>query len=181
MPEVPGIGDMPGAAGVLMTVETLVQGVVEKPVTGTPCIAGLSPGIPISVAPSGMPVRFDPDAKPGMALGWTVLDAVPDAPEPQLVPVVELDADPPPSNGKLNPAASVSIPDIPVEAAAMPEQFALASGLSPTVFNSVAPIGIPPGPEGALAVVDPTEDIVPTGDVTPMPPVPMLVPPIGLT
>jgi hypothetical protein len=127
--------------------ETLEAGAVTN---------GLSPGMPSSVAPSGMalPAPADPDVVDADA---PAPEAPLDPPEPQSVPGVEFDTDPPPSKVELDPA-------VPPVVVAAPEHVAApAGGLSPPIFSSVAPRGISAG-DG-----DPAEFGEPSGDVTPIP------------
>jgi hypothetical protein len=109
----------------------------EQAVLGT---AGLSPGVPSSVEPSGTAPLVDPDVEP---VPDVAAPGEPDAPEVQPVAV---DAIPPPSKLELDPTV--------VE---VPEQ------LSPPESSSVAPSGIPPGIDGWL------ESGEPSGDVAPIP------------
>jgi hypothetical protein len=100
--------------------------------------AGLSPGVPSSVEPSGTALLVDPGVEltPDVAaLGE------PDAPEVQPVAV---DVIPPPSKLELAPTV--------VE---VPEQ------LSPLESSSVAPSGIPPGIDGWLESDELSGDVVP--------------------
>jgi hypothetical protein len=172
---VPVVGDVPG------------QGVAEMLGSGMPMVV-LSPGVPTSVAPSGivLPLPMVPSPSPAAGL-IAVPDAVPPVPIAaglHVVAIDEPDIAPPPSKVELDPAIPVPViipvldpeiplldvvmpvlePAIPVLDVAVPEHnVPLASGLSPPVLSSVAPSGMPIGPDAALKF------IVPSGDVAPMP------------
>jgi hypothetical protein len=165
---VPVIVDVPG------------QGVAEMLGIGTPMVV-LSPGVPTSVAPSGIVLPLPMVPSPSPAAGViAVPDAVPLVPVAAGLHVLATD-EPPPSKVELDPA--IPVPDviipvldpeiplldvvIPVLEPAVPAMLGhnvpLASGLIPPVLSSVAPSGMPTGPAGALKF------IVPSGDVAPMP------------
>jgi hypothetical protein len=173
---VPVVGDVPG------------QGVAEMLGSGMPMVV-LSPGVPTSVAPSGIVLPLPMLPSPSPAAGViAVPDAVPPVPVAaglQVLAIDEPDIVPPPSKVELDPAMPVPdviipvldpeipLPDvvipvlepaIPVLDVAVPaHNVPPASGLSPPVLSSVAPSGMPMGPDGALKF------IVPSGDVAPMP------------
>lgn len=92
--------------------ETPGQGVVETVGSGRD-IDGLSPGVPTSVEPSGIPLRVDPGANPAVAGVAAAPSELPDALEPQVVAIVEFELDPPPSNVKLGPAIPVLVVAVP--------------------------------------------------------------------
>jgi hypothetical protein len=114
----------------------------------------LSPGVPRSVAPSGMPEpTTDPD-DPGMAPTTPDIDPAPkapvfEAPEPQLFER----PDPPPSKAAFEPAFGHGI----------------ISGLTPGVLISVEPSGMPPRPEEVELDEELSVDGTFSGDVAPMP------------
>lgn len=127
------------------------------PGAGMP-IDGLIPGLSSSVAPSGIvvvvPVPGTPSPEAGVfAMPGEVLVAL----VPQLVPIPELENVPPPSKGPLDPEEPL-LDIAPVAHCVTP-----GSGLVPPVSISVAPSGIPTGPDGALKFA------LPSGDVAPMP------------
>jgi hypothetical protein len=109
----------------------------------------LSPGVPRSVVPRGMPeLSVDPAVNP-------MIDAVePDGvevPNEALVvaePHAEDAVEPPPSNAAL----------------AVVFGHGIWSGLNPVGLSSIAPSGIPPEVE----VEDGSESVVPSGEVAPM-------------
>lgn len=165
------------------------QGVAETLGTGMPTVV-LSPAVPNSVAPSGIvpPPPADPRLRP--VVGVTPMPgplaaALPVAFEPQELPMMEPNVVPPPSNEELDPVMPVFEPAMlvpepitpvldpvipvldpvmPVLVVGAPKQGVVpASGLIPPGLSSVAPSGIPTGPDGALKF------IVPSGDVAPMP------------
>ena len=119
---------------------------------------GLSPGPPISVAPSGMvpPFKVNPGPRPGVDSG----EAMPaDAGGPEAEPhgpavsmPVAGPIDPPPSN--VEPVPAVGDESVPVAAH--------GSGLRPPGSISVAPRGIP------LCSVGNAEPRLPSGDVAPI-------------
>jgi hypothetical protein len=156
--------------------------VVEGPGQGTAVtlgvvrgVVGLSPALPSSVAPSGIaPLIVDPAVNPVLVDPALIVPMPVDAPatpsalpavvEPQPVEVIEFDTEPPPSNVDIDPDIPVVDPDSPV--LVVPVEIhgvVLIMGLSPPVFSSVVPSGIPVPCEGAL------EDVAPRGDVAPMP------------
>jgi hypothetical protein len=108
----------------------------------------LSPGVPRSVAPSGMPEPlFDPAIRPDVNV--LELDAVAEPPNELFAvaePQPEERLEPPPSNWALETVFG----------------HGMTSGLSPGGFSSVAPSGMVPEGE------DESES-VPSGDVMPMP------------
>jgi hypothetical protein len=108
----------------------------------------LSPGVPRSVAPRGMPEPlFDPAIKPDVnALELDAAAEPPNEPFAVAEPQPEERLEPPPSNWALETVFG----------------HGMTSGLSPGGFSSVAPSGIVP--EG-----DESESVVPSGDVMPMP------------
>ena len=166
---VPVIVDVPG------------QGVAEMLGGGTPMVV-LSPGVPTSVAPSGIVLPLPMVPSPNPAAGViAVPDAVPPVPVAaglQVLAIDEPDIVPPPSKVELDPAIPLPVADIPVPPADIPVPTAdipvldvavpahnvpPASGLTPPVLSSVAPSGMPTGPDGPLKF------IVPSGDVAPRP------------
>jgi hypothetical protein len=167
---VPVIADVPG------------QGVAEMLGSGTPMVV-LSPGVPTSVAPSGIVLPLPMVPSPSPAAGVIAVPAeVPPVPVAAGTHALPTDA-PPPSKVEveLDPAMpepdviipvigpEIPLPDvvIPVLEPAVPATLGHnvppASGLIPPVLSSVAPSGMPAGPDGALKF------IVPSGDVAPMP------------
>jgi hypothetical protein len=147
-------------------VEAVPQGDVVTPGAGMP-IVGLIPGLSSSVAPSGIvvvvPVPGTPSPEAGVfAMPGEVLVAL----VPQLVPIPELENVPPPSKGPLDPEEPL-LDIAPVEPlldiAPVAHCVTPGSGLVPPVSISVAPSGIPTGPDGALKFA------LPSGDVAPMP------------
>jgi hypothetical protein len=122
------------------------------------------------VAPSGIVLR--PLVLPDPASGVIAEPdepppALPVAPEAQVL-VVEPDITPPPSKEVLDP--DIPVPDIPVLDPEVPvlvvvaHDVVLESGLNPPPSSSVAPIGMPTGPDG-----EELKFIEPAGDVAPMP------------
>jgi hypothetical protein len=92
--------------------------------------------------------------------------------------MIEPSGAPPPSKVDIDPATPLPIADIPVPVADIPvvdpavppleaavpvHNVPPASGLIPPLLSSVAPSGMPTGPDGELKF------IVPSGDVAPMP------------
>lgn len=132
------------------------DGAVEgrQGVTLGTAVVWLSPGVPRSVAPSGIPEpTTDPD-DPGMVPPAPYIDAaleppVFEAPEPQLFERF----DPPPSNAAFELAFG----------------HGMISGLTPGVLISVEPSGMPPRPEEAELDVEPPADGTFSEDVAPMP------------
>jgi hypothetical protein len=131
---------------------------------------GLSPALPISVAPMGRPTG--PTGDPGDAVPAVAAAALPiEAHGPDVLAVVPPPATPapmppPPGLAPMPPPSNVVLPEAPVvalvtaaDAAAAdnaPEMMALAPG----VASSVAPKGIRVGPTGPAGPM-------PSGDVTP--------------
>jgi hypothetical protein len=158
-PNVPVIVDGPG------------QGVAEMLGSGTPMVV-LSPGVPTSVAPSGIVLAPLVVPSPSPAEGVVAAPCeVLVAPVLQVLAIDEPDVAPPPSKVELAPAIPVPDGVIPEPVPAVPmldvpvpgHNVPPASGLIPPVLSSVAPSGMPTGPDGALKF------IVPSGDVAPMP------------
>jgi hypothetical protein len=169
---VPVVGDVPG------------QGVAEMLGSGTPIVV-LSPGVPTSVAPSGIVAPLPTVPSPNPAAGVIAVPGevplVPVAAGLQVLATDEPDIAPPPSKVELDPAIPVPDvvipvlgPEIPLPDAVVPmlepavpaglaHNVPPASGLIPPLLSSVAPSGMPTGPDGALKF------IVPSGDVAPMP------------
>jgi hypothetical protein len=155
---VPVVGDVPG------------QGVAEMLGSGTPIVV-LSPGVPTSVAPSGIVAPLPTVPSPNPAAGVIAVPGevplVPVAAGLQVLATDEPDIAPPPSKVELDPAIPVPDVVIPVLGPEIPAGLAHnvppASGLIPPLLSSVAPSGMPTGPDGALKF------IVPSGDVAPMP------------
>ena len=114
-------------------------------------VVWLSPGVPRSVAPSGMP---EPTTS-GPVTGPFDPETVPPAPEPLLLKEVEpqlLDRpDPPPSKAEFELVLGHGI----------------ISGLTPGVLISVEPSGIPPRPDELNEELP--EEGAPSGEVGPMP------------
>jgi hypothetical protein len=171
----PGIPVAPGSvADVPVIIEVPGQGtaVTLGVVRG---VVGLSPALPSSVAPSGMaplivepavnPVLVDPALIAPMPVDEPATpSALPAVVELQPVEVIEFDTEPPPSNVDIDPDVPVVDPDIPVPVVpVVMHGVVLIVGLSPPVFSSVAPRGIPVPCKGTL------EDVAPRGDVAPMP------------
>jgi len=151
-------------------------------------IIGLTPALPISVAPSGIvpPLSVDPAFAAGFASG----DAIP---VDDVVPVVEaqeldmiavpygklpaaIPVNPPPSKLELAPAVAepaICAGAVPVEEPIIPTQFAplpvTGMGLRPPGFISVAPSGIP---AADAAEVEPG---MPRGDVAGIPGAPIVL------
>jgi hypothetical protein len=122
-------------------------------VTPGTIVAWLSPGVPRSAAPSGIPEPTTDPNDPGVAPPGPDIDVAPEAPvlevpEPQLCDRF----DPPPSN------------------AAFELEFGhgAISGLTPGVLISVEPSGMPPRPEVELDE-ELFADGTFSGDVAPMP------------
>jgi hypothetical protein len=173
---VPVVGVVPG------------QGVAEMLGSGTPMVV-LSPGVPTSVAPSGivlpLPIVPIPNPAAGVIAVPGEVPVVPVTAGLQLLASDEPNIAPPPSKVELDPAMPVPDvvipvpePDVTPPEAVMPvlepavpvldvavpaHKVPPASGLSPPLSSSVAPNGMPTGPDGPL------EFIVPSGDVAPMP------------
>src|SRR5580704_3762415 len=175
MPGIPVVPDTPSVADVPVIVEVPGQGtaVTLGVVRG---VVGLSPALPSSVAPRGMaPLIVDPAVKsvvlvdPALMVPMPVDEpatpsALPAVVELQPVEVIEFDTEPPPSNVDIDPDIPVVDPDVPVLVVpALIQGVVLIVGLSPPVFSSVAPNGIPVPCEGAL------DDVAPRGEVAPMP------------
>jgi hypothetical protein len=170
--------------GVPVIVDVPGQGVAEMLGSGTPMVA-LSPGVPTSVAPSGIALPPAAVPIPNPAEGVTAVPAAaPVVPAPVAAGTQAPATDaPPPSKVEvgLDPATPVPdvivpvigpeipLPDVVIPAlepavpATLGHKVPPASGLSPPVLSSVAPSGMPSGPDGALKF------IVPSGDVAPMP------------
>ena len=138
---------------------------------------GLTPALPISTEPNGIPVRAAPPGDLGDVAAddeALLLELVPHVPEvaapPGNVPVPA--PSPPPSKFVLEPDIPddglpiakhvVLFPVIPIVAA--------AAGLSPGDASSVAPMGIPAGGTGEPAAK-------PSGEVAPIPGVGLPIPP----
>jgi hypothetical protein len=138
---------------------------------------GLTPALPISTDPNGIPVRAAPPGEVGDVAAddeALLLELVPHVPEvaapPGNVPVPA--PSPPPSKFVLEPDIPddglpiakhvVLFPVIPIVAA--------AAGLSPGDASSVAPMGIPAGGTGEPAAK-------PSGEVAPIPGVGLPIPP----
>jgi hypothetical protein len=148
VPNVPIIGEMP---------EQAMLG-------GT--IAGLSPGVPSSVEPSGTPTFVDPGVNP-VIVEPAVVDVAtpgdPDAPEAQLVEIVGLNIEPPPSKVEFDPTVAGLV------VAVLEQGVVLAVGLSPPELSSVAPSGmLPLGRDGVLESDEPSGDVIPIPGVAPM-------------
>jgi hypothetical protein len=151
-------------------------------------IIGLTPALPISVAPSGMvpPFSVDPAFAAGFASGDAIpvdgvvpvveaqeLDtiAVPDGKLPAATPV-----NPPPSKLELAPVVAdpaICAEEVPVEEPIIATQFeplpAIGRGLRPPGFISVASSGIPAGDPAEV------EPGIPNGDVVGIPGVAIVV------
>jgi|ERR1700733_3795741 hypothetical protein len=117
-------------------------------------VVWLSPGVPRSVAPSGMPEPTTDPGDPGMAPPTPDIDAAPAAPvfevpEPQLFDRV----DPPPSKAAFELAFGQG----------------MISGLTPGVLISVEPSGMPPRPGEVELDEELFADGTFSGDVAPMP------------
>jgi hypothetical protein len=138
---------------------------------------GLTPALPISTEPNGIPVRAAAPGDVGDVAAddeAPLLELVPHVPEvaapPGNVPVPT--PSPPPSKVVLEPDIPndglpmtkhvVPFPVIPIVAA--------AAGLSPGDASSVAPMGIPAGGTGEPAAM-------PSGEVAPIPGVGLPIPP----
>jgi len=155
----PGIVDVPG------------QGMSETLGTGTPTGA-LTPGEASSVEPSGIVLPPGPVPSPSPEEGVAAMLGEPAAaPEGHVLPIIEPSGAPPPSKLDIDPVTPLPVADIPVVDPAVPPLEAAvpvhnvppASGLVPPLLSSVAPSGMPIGPDGPLKF------IVPSGDVAPMP------------
>jgi hypothetical protein len=174
MPGTPVVPDIPSVPDVPVIIELPGQGtaVTLGVVRG---VVGLSPALPSSVAPSGIaPLIVDPAVNPVLVdpafIAPMPVDdpaipsALPAVVELQPVEVIEFDIEPPPSNVDIVPDIPIVDPDVPVLVVpALIHGVVLIMGLSPPVFSSVAPSGIPVPCDGAL------EDVAPRGDVAPMP------------
>src|SRR3984893_9153827 len=139
---------------------------------------GLTPALPISTEPNGIPVRAAPpgdadDVAPGNEA--LLVELVPQAPDVAALPGNDVPAPvpvPPPSKVVLEPDIPgdglpivkhvVLFPVIPIAAA--------AAGLSPGDASSVAPMGIPAGETGEAGAM-------PSGEVAPIPGVGLPIPP----
>jgi hypothetical protein len=169
----PGIVDVPG------------QGMSETLGTGTP-MGALTPGEASSVEPSGIVLPPGPVPSPSPEEGVAAMLGEPAAaPEGHVLPIIEPSGAPPPSKVDVDPVTPLPVADIPVPVADIPVPVAdipvvdpavppleaavpvhnvpPASGLVPPLLSSVAPSGMPTGPDGELKF------IVPSGDVAPMP------------
>jgi hypothetical protein len=169
----PGIVDVPG------------QGMFETLGTGTP-MGALTPGEASSVEPSGIVLPPGLVPSPDPEEGVTAMLGEPAAvPEGHVLPIIEPSDAPPPSKVDIDPATPLPVADIPVPVADIPvpvvdipvvdpavpplevevpvHSVPPASGLIPPLLSSVAPSGMPTGPDGELKF------IVPSGDVAPMP------------
>jgi hypothetical protein len=148
VPNVPVVGEMPEQATLGAT------------------IAGLSPGVPSSVEPSGTPTPVDPGANPVIvepAVVDVAMPGDPDAPEAQLVEIVGIEIDPPPSKVEFDPTVCGLV------VAVLEQGAVLAVGLNPPESSSVAPSGIlPPGSDGALESNEPSGDVIPIPGVAPI-------------
>jgi hypothetical protein len=126
----------------LLVADIPLQGATETPGTG---IVWLSPGMPRSVAPSGMP---EPEPDPTMAAFVSAAVEVVPIALPVLAELHAVDVDmPPPSNDVL----------------ALVLGHGVVSGLMPVWLSSVAPNGMLP-----IAGAG-SESVVPKGEVAPMP------------
>jgi len=139
---------------------------------------GLTPPLPISKEPKGIPVRATPPGVVGDVAAKDeplLLEVVPLVPDIEVLPDIDAPAPipiPPPSYVVVAP----DIPDIglPIAEPIVPEPvipiMPLGSGLSPGEVSSVAPRGIP---VGGTAEPGP----MPSGDVAPMLGVRLPIPP----
>ena len=131
---------------------------------------GLTPGLPISTEPNGIPVRA---AVPGDVDGIAPVD---EALLLELVPqIAELPGNEVPIPTPIPPPSYVLEPDIPDAGLPVAEQVMpapanpvvpLVAGLIPDVASSVAPIGIPVGETGE-------PEAMPSGEVAAIPGVPI--------
>ncbi|MBO0759247.1 MAG: hypothetical protein J2P54_25690, partial [Bradyrhizobiaceae bacterium] len=96
--------DAPAVANVPVMDEIPVQGVLE--IVGA---AGLSPGVPSSVEPSGTAPLADPGVKPVIVEPVAEVAALGEPEAPEVQPVVGVDIVPPPSKLELDPAV-VAVP-----------------------------------------------------------------------
>src|SRR5580704_14836508 len=133
---------------------------------------GLTPALPISTEPNGIPVRGRPPGDVGDVVAL-VLELVPQAPDIAALPGSDVPVPvPPPSKVVLEPDIPddglpmtkhvVPFPVIPIVPAGAP--------LSPGDASSVAPMGIPAGGTGEPGAM-------PSGDVAPIPGVGLPIPP----
>jgi hypothetical protein len=149
-------------------------------------MGALTPGEASSVEPSGIVLPPGLVPSPDPEEGVTAMLGEPAAvPEGHVLPIIEPSGAPPPSKVDIDPATPLPVADIPVPVADIPVPVAdipvvdpavppleaavpvhnvpPASGLIPPLLSSVAPSGMPAGPDGELKF------IVPSGDVAPMP------------
>ncbi len=135
---------------------------------------GLTPALPISTEPNGIPVRGRPPGDAG-DVAALVVELVPQAPDIAALPGSDVPVPvpvPPPSKVVLEPDIPddglpmtkhvVPSPVIPIVPAGAP--------LSPGDASSVAPMGIPAGGTGEPAAM-------PSGEVAPIPGVGLPIPP----
>jgi hypothetical protein len=135
---------------------------------------GLTPALPISTEPNGIPVRGRPPGDAG-DVAALVVELVPQAPDIAALPGSDVPVPvpvPPPSKVVLEPDIPddglpmtkhvVPFPVIPIVPAGAP--------LSPGDASSVAPMGIPAGGTGEPAAM-------PSGEVAPIPGVGLPIPP----
>jgi hypothetical protein len=158
-----------GGADALNDVAGAVEGEIMKGVAGTAVVTGsvlvidvggsigLTPALPISNEPNGIPVRAAPPGVTGDVAAIddvVLLEVVPHGPDAAVLPGIDVPAPipiPPPSK-------VVVEPDMAVDVVAVVGQ---GNGLSPGEASCVAPMGIPVG-----ATDEP--GVMPSGDVAPM-------------
>jgi hypothetical protein len=128
---------------------------------------GLTPALPISTEPNGIPVRGRPPGDVGDVVAL-VLELVPQAPDIAALPGSDVPVPvPPPSKVVLEPDIPddglpmtkhvVPFPVIPIVPAGAP--------LSPGDASSVAPMGIPAGGTGEPGAM-PSGEVMPSGEGT---------------
>jgi hypothetical protein len=157
-----------GAADASNDVAGGVEGEIIKGVAGTAVVtgsvlvidvegsSGLTPALPISNEPNGIPVRAAPPGVTGdvAAIDDALLLVVPHGPDAAVLPGIDIPAPipiPPPS--KVDVELDMADDVLPV--------VGQGNGLSPGEASCVAPIGIPAG-----AMDEP--GVMPSGDVAPM-------------
>jgi hypothetical protein len=116
--------------------------------------SGLTPPLPISKEPNGIPVRATPPGVTGDVAANDALEVVPHGPDAGVLPGIDIPAPipiPPPSKVVVEPDIADNV--LPV--------VGQGNGLSPGDASCVAPIGIPVG-----ATDEP--GVMPSGDVAPM-------------
>jgi hypothetical protein len=139
---------------------------------------GLTPALPISTEPNGIPVRAAPPGDVGDVAAddeALLLELVPQAPDIAAPPANDVPAPvpvPPPSKVVLEP--DIPGDGLPVVKHVVPfpviPNVPAAAGLSPGDASSVAPMGIPAGETGEAGAM-------PSGEVAPIPGVGLPIPP----